>query len=264
MCARIRVAQLHTKSNAACAVVFSSQAFIIEHGFWTTDIGREHYFMNLRQITDAIHQTAHLGVMEALLGCFSERVMWKKRHGAVTLETIDELLQDERWTWGCVQKDIKGLYILDAELKDRLRRDAGVTPNAWVWPSKMSLYAAMTPEYTQQYQQSGERALQAGGALAEGDKYYATFRGTPVYEVRIMLVDQGRCGSCTDCSLSPPFLSSLSSVQTHEFDIDFAGVGIDPLKVRARVTQQLDARLACSLAPLFSLCSDRAKSASTT
>lgn len=109
---------------------------------------------------------------------------------------------------------LQGLYILDAELKDRLRRDAGVTPNAWVWPSKMSLYAAMTPEYTQQYQQSGERALQAGGALAEGDKYYATFRGTPVYE-------------------------------THEFDIDFAGVGIDPLKVRARVTQQLDARLAC-------------------
>lgn len=46
----------------------------------------------------------------------------------------------------------------------------------------MSLYAAMVPEYTQQYQQSGERALQAGGALNDGEKYYATFRGTPVYE----------------------------------------------------------------------------------
>ena len=50
--------------------------------------------------------------MQAILGAFSERVLWKKRHGAVTLETVDELLQDERWCWACVQKDIKGLYIL--------------------------------------------------------------------------------------------------------------------------------------------------------
>ena len=60
----------------------------------------------------------------------------------------------------------------------------------------MSLYAAMTPEYTQQYQQSGERAVQPGGALNDGESYYATFRGTPVYETHEFEYVRQRPAAC--------------------------------------------------------------------
>ena len=42
-------------------------AFIIEHGFYKTDQGRQHYLMNLKQIVDSVNLTAYHGVIHALL-----------------------------------------------------------------------------------------------------------------------------------------------------------------------------------------------------
>ena len=50
--------------------------FIIEHGFYTTEMGRRHYLMNLRQITDAVTETAAHGVLIALLGAHQHYAQW--------------------------------------------------------------------------------------------------------------------------------------------------------------------------------------------
>ena len=77
---------------------------------------------NIKQIVDAIHTTAYLGVMHALLGCYSERKLWQLRHGSLAPQTLSDVMADERRNWALCQKDIKGLYVMDAELRDRLKR----------------------------------------------------------------------------------------------------------------------------------------------
>lgn len=77
---------------------------------------------NIKQIVDAIHTTAYLGVMHALLGCYSERRLWQLRHGSLAPQTLSDIMMDERNSWALCQKDIKGLYVMDAELRDRLKR----------------------------------------------------------------------------------------------------------------------------------------------
>lgn len=70
---------------------------------------------------------------------------------------------------------------MDAELRDRLKRQ-GVEATAYVWPSKMSIYASMVPQYNTEFLRAGEQAMSASGALEQGDKRFASFRGLPVYE----------------------------------------------------------------------------------
>ena len=53
---------------------------------------------------------------------------------------------------------------------------------AYVWPAKMSIYASMVPQYNTEFLRAGEQAMSASGALEQGDKRFASFRGLPVYE----------------------------------------------------------------------------------
>ena len=62
---------------------------------------------NIKQIVDAIHTTAYLGVMHALLGCYSERRLWQLRHGSLAPQPLSDIMMDERNSWALCQKDIK-------------------------------------------------------------------------------------------------------------------------------------------------------------
>ena len=46
----------------------------------------------------------------------------------------------------------------------------------------MSIYASMVPQYNTEFLRAGEQAMSASGALEQGDKRFASFRGLPVYE----------------------------------------------------------------------------------
>ena len=169
-------------------------AFIIEHGFWKTELGRSHYLMNLRQIVEAVHETVFFGVMMALLGADNYYEQWNRNHGTLHRSSLLSTLQDEKFLWAVVQKNIKGLFVMDAEIKDRMRRQ-GIEPTAWIFPPKMSIYASMIPEYFNEFQRRGETSKDA---LEKGPRMFDTFRGLPVYETRT-------------------------------FDVDFQGDGIEPL-----------------------------------
>ena len=174
-------------------------AFIIEHGFWKTELGRSHYLMNLRQIVEAVHETCFFGVMMALLGADNYYNQWNRRHGTLHRTTLETVTQDEKFLWAICQKNIKGLFVMDAELKDRMRRK-GIEPTGWVFPPKMAIYASMCPEYMTEYQRKG---APASNALEVGPRAFDTFRGLNVYETRT-------------------------------FDVDFQGEGIDPMTENAQ------------------------------
>ena len=169
-------------------------AFIIEHGFYKTEIGRQHYLMNLKQIVEAVHETVYYGVIHELLASPNFYQQWQQRHGnhhSIMQNDATTTLAEERWRFACVQKDVKGLFVLDAEIKDRMRR-VGIEPDAWIFPSKMAIYASMVPEYFNEYSRGGPRAA---NALDDGAKKFDTFRGNRVFETRSFDTDFMNAGA---------------------------------------------------------------------
>jgi len=159
-------------------------AFIIEHGFYKTDQGRQHYLMNLRQIVDSVNETAYHGVIHALLSSKNHYKEWERQHGTVVTRP-SQLLRQQRRRWAVVQKQERGLYILDAELKDQMKYE-GVSPNVWILPSKMSIYVTMVPSAEVEFYRKGSGAADN---LEKGPGNLLTFRGSKVFETRPFDID---------------------------------------------------------------------------
>ncbi len=159
-------------------------AFIIEHGFYKTDQGRQHYLMNLRQIVDSVNETAYHGVIHALLASKNHYKEWDRQHGA-TVTRPGQLLRQQRRRWALVQKQERGLYLLDAELKDQMKYE-GVSPNVWILPSKMSIYVTMVPSAEVEFYRKGAGA---SANLEKGPDNLLTFRGSKVFETRPFDID---------------------------------------------------------------------------
>ena len=153
-------------------------AFIIEHGFYKTERGKRHFALNLQQITDAVHTTCYFGVIHALLGGKSYYREWRRKYGR-QVSRQNDLFQEERKRWAIVQKSKDGLYLLDAELKHQLKREA-VEPNVWVFPDKMGIYVNMVSGNALDYEKRGPEAITNRNG---GDKV-STFRGLPVFEAQ--------------------------------------------------------------------------------
>ena len=158
--------------------------FIIEHGFYKTDVGRQHYLMNLRQIVDSVSETAYHGVIHALLTADNHYRVWNAQHGP-KVSRPQYFHSQERRRWGAIQKQERGLYLIDAEVKDQMRSN-GVVPDTWVLPHKMGIYATMVPNAETEYYRKG-----AGAAanLERGPENLTTFRGSQVYECRPFDID---------------------------------------------------------------------------
>ena len=159
-------------------------AFIIEHGFYKTDQGRQHYLMNLRQIVDSVNETAYHGVIHALLSSKNHYKEWDRQHGT-TVTRPGQLLRQQRRRWALVQKQERGLYLLDAELKDQMKYE-GVSPNVWILPSKMSIYVTMVPSAEVEFYRKGAGA---SANLEKGPDNLLTFRGSKVFETRPFDID---------------------------------------------------------------------------
>lgn len=159
-------------------------AFIIEHGFYKTDQGRQHYLMNLRQIVDSVNETSYHGVIHALLTCKNHYKEWNRQHGP-TVTRPGQLLRAQRRRWALVQKQERGLYLLDAELKDQMKYE-GVTPDIWILPSKMSIYVTMVPSAEVEYYRKGSGAA---ANLEKGPANMLSFRGSKVFETRPFDID---------------------------------------------------------------------------
>ena len=159
-------------------------AFIIEHGFYKTDQGRQHYLMNLKQIVDSVNLTAYHGVIHALLSSKNHYKEWERQHGARVTRPA-QLLRAQRRRWAVVQKQERGLYILDAEVKDAMKYE-GVKPDTWIFPSKMSIYCTMVPSAEVEFYRKGAGA---SANLEKGPANMLTFRGSKVFETRPFDID---------------------------------------------------------------------------
>lgn len=152
-------------------------AFIIEHGFYETDLGKQHYLMNIQQIVDAVSDTCAYQVIRALLDS-------DDHYGQQDLaETNKETIRREMARFGVVQRGEHGMHILDSDLKDAMNRE-GVRPDTYVFPARMSSYIRMRDPYMAEHSRGG-----LGVVSQAEDAAVLTFRGTRVYECRYFETD---------------------------------------------------------------------------
>ena len=158
-------------------------AFIIEHGFWTTDRGRKHYLTNLEQITSAVHETAYYGVLHALLSGKNHWKEWNRQYGR-RVTRIDDLLRMDRNRWAICQKTPRGMFLLDAQLREMLAHQ-GVTADTWILPSKVGVYLNMVPSNVTSVEEAGpSKQISDNNSNTAAMQKLTTFRGSVVCETR--------------------------------------------------------------------------------
>ena len=158
-------------------------AFIIEHGFFSTEQGRRHYMYNLEQITSSVHETCFFGVLHSLLAGKNHYKEWNRQYGR-RVQRVADLLSLERHRFAICQKTERGLYLLDAELKDSMKYN-DVYPDTWIFPSKMSIYVSMVPSTEVSYQEVGRSsAVAKNNDISAAPQKLLTFRGCTVHETR--------------------------------------------------------------------------------
>jgi hypothetical protein len=163
-------------------------AFIIEHGFYSTERGRQHYLLNLENITESVHMTCYYGVLHALLSGKGHWKEWQRQYGRRT-SRVDDLLRMERNRWAIAQKSERGMYMLDAELKDMMKYK-NVNPDTWILPSKMSIYLTMVPSNEVNYSKAGSTSLvKNNNSIGSEPASLLTFRGSAVCETMPFDVD---------------------------------------------------------------------------
>ena len=163
-------------------------AFIIEHGFYATERGRQHYLLNLENITESVHMTCYYGVLHALLAGKGHWKEWQRQYGRRTTR-VDDLLRMERNRFAIAQKSERGMYLLDAELKDMMKYK-NVSPDTWILPSKMSIYLTMVPSNEVNYSEAGATSLvKNNNDISAQPQKLLTFRGSAVCETMPFDVD---------------------------------------------------------------------------
>lgn len=172
------------RESRSDSLVRRGLAFMIEHGFYKTAEGQEHYLMNLRQIVDAVHTTVYYGVLSALLNA-KNHYKAEQADNMTNGSQMEDIMQQERERWGIAQKTERGMYVLDARIKDAMARE-NVVPDVWVFPPRMAIYLTMVPSSEVEYYRKG-----AGAAdnIEKGKANMLKFRGSTVYEAQAIDVD---------------------------------------------------------------------------
>ena len=203
-------------SSSSDSLARRGLAMQLEYGFWKTPLGRQHYLMNLQQIQEACLETLQYGVVHAILSSKNEWRSWLLEHGNVRgASGVKELLKTRKQEWAIVQRDPKGMFLLDAQIKDHMR-SRGIEPDRWLLAPRTAMYFSMVSDFQTEYYRRGPKA---DVNLQKGANAMNPFRGTQVREVRKF--DMDFCNK-PSCPLSRP--RSIGSYFIMEPDDEFITV----------------------------------------
>ena len=185
-------------SSSSDSLARRGLAMQLEYGFWKTPLGRQHYLMNLQQIQEACLETLHYGVVHAILSAKNEWRSWLMEHGSIGApNNIKHMLKTRKQEWAIVQRDPKGMFLLDAQIKDHMR-SRGIVPDRWLLAPRTAMYFTMVSDFQTEYYRRGPKA---DANLQQGAEAMTPFRGTQVREVRKF--DMDFCNK-PSCPLSRP------------------------------------------------------------
>ena len=126
-------------------------AFMIEHGFWQSEKGRQNYALQLTQIKNATLDGLYVGVLEALLMCKSVTNYYiQTLQHSITRNRLERSLKLEVESWAEVQKTPNGWDMLNSRAHKALKIN-GFVPDCWVVDEGTKRYVATVRPENSQY-----------------------------------------------------------------------------------------------------------------
>ncbi len=184
----------HSQESKTRHITRRGLAFMIEHAFWKTAIGRETYARNVLGIKQSVQETLNYDVLNEILSAKNYNRKWKDDHGGITLEKVKRYLFEETETYAAVQKPIVGFEVLLGKYRQAASK-FGVRPNMLIAPPMFRMYYSKIPRERTQYWLYGPDGTLN---LKEGPAAVAQVEDAWVFETRLLDVYADKDGSGVD------------------------------------------------------------------
>lgn len=129
-------------------------AFMIEHGFWQSEKGKQNYVLQLTQIKNATLDGLYIGVLESLLTCKNVANYVMQQTGHNPADGLTRSMKLEVEAFAEVQKNPNGWDMLNSRAHKALK-SMGYTPDCWVVDEGTKRYIAMVRPENSQYMLGG-------------------------------------------------------------------------------------------------------------
>ena len=126
--------------------------------------------------------------MHSVLSSNNTYKSWILQHGDVSTR-VQDVYKHRKEEFGIVQREPRGLYLLDALIKDRMR-EKGIVPTLWVLAPRVAIYFNMVPNWQNNF-------------YTRGPQYQQQINDGP--------------------SAMNPFRNETKVVECRKFDVDFVG-----------------------------------------
>ncbi len=133
-------------------------AFIIEHEFYTTEEGRMHYKNSLKQIAQAMRDTANYDVFMELLSAHRQYGSQHRILQNTTVKRYSDLQHWNRWLWGVVQKQNNGLDLVVAKAREIMNEYTATKPTMIILPQGVTTYLNLVPPRKSEFFRQGPKA----------------------------------------------------------------------------------------------------------
>lgn len=168
----------HTSTSRSASTVRHAVAVYFEYDFFMTEEGRQMYAMELTQIKCNIKNTMSYDAIVTIQNAHNDDDMFMEQYGLVSL-TPEGRLNREYEQYGMIQKNYKGLEIMDGKLKE-LAGLVPFTPNMYIAPLGLRRYVNIVPEKRTLYMYAGPRGV---NRLIQGPEALGDIQGTATYEI---------------------------------------------------------------------------------
>ncbi len=132
------------------SVVRHGIALRLEHGFYMTKAGQMNWAMHMKQIANAIIETACYGCLVSALRHFeysdpNER--WRD-NSSRSLTDLESLFRDEFSQWAALQKVDGGIKMLVSRAETIMKNRGVHDANVWLWPAGTKKFAQGSAQET--------------------------------------------------------------------------------------------------------------------
>lgn len=166
----------------------------LEHGFMETELGRQTYVMEVRQIAQAINEGLQLEAMFALMTAQKnelERLRQLNGNGSsVHNAHVDAIIQREIDTWAFIQQKRQAWMALDDYVERAIETYARGGFKAWIVDIRVESFRKRTAQDQTRFDLRGPGFIES---MQQGAQYYSVDElGNVVYATRSFLVDENQ------------------------------------------------------------------------
>lgn len=164
----------------------------LEHGFMETEKGRQHYMMEIRQITQAVNENLQAEALFALMNSQTWelnrlRQMQGTTANVLNTQHVDAIIQRELDTWAYMQQNRHAWFGMNDHVARAVETYSQANFNAWIIDIRVDSFRKRVAEDQTTYAIHGPGFLEG---MQQGAQHYQVDNGKIIYATRSFLTGE--------------------------------------------------------------------------